>query len=244
MGKIKVLVVEDEIIIADNICDTLEDLGFETIEPAINYTEALALIETKNPDIAILDIQLSGKKTGIDLAKKINEDYNFPFVFLTSNSDNVTLNQAKKVMPHAYLVKPFSKEELYTTVEIVLNNFLQKKNVTKNNKQILEDALFIKVKDAMVKLAFNDILYLKSAHVYVEIVLKNKKTHLVRASLNDMLNKLNNTFIQVHRSYIINLSYIEQIHSNALVIQNKSIPVSKKYKELLFKHINLVTSSK
>lgn len=62
MGKIKVLVVEDEIIIADNICDTLEDLGFETIEPAINYTEALALIETKKPDIAILDIQLSGKK--------------------------------------------------------------------------------------------------------------------------------------------------------------------------------------
>jgi len=62
MNKVKVLVVENEIIIADNICDALEDLGYEVLEPAISYTEAIVRIEKERPDIEILDIQLSGKK--------------------------------------------------------------------------------------------------------------------------------------------------------------------------------------
>ena len=65
MDKIKILVVEDEIIIADNLCDVIEELGYEALEPALNYTEALEFIQEKKPDLAILDIQLGGKKTGI-----------------------------------------------------------------------------------------------------------------------------------------------------------------------------------
>ena len=76
MSKINVLVVEDEIVIADDICDILSDLGYETLEPAINYSEAIASIEENKPDLAILDIQLAGSKDGIDLAWKIKEEYN------------------------------------------------------------------------------------------------------------------------------------------------------------------------
>ncbi|WP_338359562.1 LytR/AlgR family response regulator transcription factor [Yeosuana marina] len=244
MGEIKVLVVEDEIIIADNICDTLNNLGFKALEPAMTYTDAITLIEDQRPDIAILDIQLSGKKTGIDLAEKINEDYNFPFIFLTSNADKITLNEAKKVMPLAYLIKPFSKEELYTTIEIVLNNFSINDKQTRNENQIIERALFVKDKGAIVKLAFSDILYLKSSHVYIEIVLKNKKKHVVRGSLNDITNKLNDKFIQVHRSYIVNVNHLQRIENNSIVIYDKSIPISKKYKETIFEKLNIVTTSK
>ncbi len=101
MTKIKILVVEDEIIIADNICNTIEKLGYQALEPAINYSEALELIETQKPDLAILDIHLSGSKTGIDLAKKIKETYSFPYIFLTSNADKITINEAKKLAPPA-----------------------------------------------------------------------------------------------------------------------------------------------
>ena len=146
MDKVKILVVEDELIIADNICDALEDLGYEALEPAINYTEAIARIEEEKPDIAILDIQLSGKKTGIDIARKIRESYNFPFIFLTSNSDALTVNQAKEVMPPAYLVKPFSKDEIYTSVEIALHNFSKKIGEADDNKLIIKDSLFVKDK--------------------------------------------------------------------------------------------------
>lgn len=92
MSKIKVLIVEDEVIIADNIRDTLKNLDYNVFEPAINFTEAIETIKSEKPDIAILDVQLSDKKTGIDLAKVISEQYNFPFIFLTSNSDDSILN--------------------------------------------------------------------------------------------------------------------------------------------------------
>ena len=240
MSKVKILVVEDEIIIADNICDALEDLGYDALEPAINYTEALIRIEDEKPDIAILDIQLSGRKTGIDIAKKIRESYNFPFIFLTSNSDELTVNQTKEVMPPAYLVKPFSKDELFTSIEIALHNFSKKIGEIDNNNLIIKDSLFVKDKGFYTKIHFDDILYLKSAHVYIEIILKSHQKMVVRTSLNDILEKLNDRFIRIHRGYIINTKYLSQITQTSVKILNEEIPIGKKYKEEIVKRINLI----
>ena len=240
MSKVKILVVEDEMIIADNICDALDDLGYEALEPAINYTEAILRIEEEKPDIAILDIQLSGKKTGIDIAKKIRESYDFPFIFLTSNSDALTVNQAKEVMPPAYLVKPFSKDELYTSIEIALHNFSKKIGEVDTENLIIKDSLFVKDKGFYSKIHFDDILYLKSSHVYIEIVLKSNKKMVVRTSLNDILEKLNDHFVRVHRGFIINTKYLSQITHTSVKILDQEIPIGKKYKEDIVKRINLI----
>lgn len=240
MSKVKILVVEDEMIIADNICDALDDLGYEALEPAINYTEAILRIEEEKPDIAILDIQLSGKKTGIDIAKKIRESYDFPFIFLTSNSDALTVNQAKEVMPPAYLVKPFSKDELFTSIEIALHNFSKKIGEVDTENLIIKDSLFVKDKGFYSKIDFDDILYLKSSHVYIEIVLKSNKKMVVRTSLNDILEKLNDHFVRVHRGFIINTKYLSQITHTSVKILDQEIPIGKKYKEDIVKRINLI----
>jgi len=240
MSKVKILVVEDEMIIADNICDALEDLGYEALEPAINYTEALERIEEEKPDIAILDIHLSGRKTGIDIARKIRDSYNFPFIFLTSNSDTLTVNQAKEVMPPAYLVKPFSKDELYTSIEIALHNFSKKIGDINNDNLIIKDSLFIKDKGFYSKINFDDILYLKSAHVYIEIILKSHHKMVVRTSLNDIIEKLDNSFIRIHRGYIINTKYLSQITQTTVKILNDELPIGKKYKDDIVKKINLI----
>lgn len=240
MSKVKILVVEDEIIIADNICDALNDLGYQALEPAINYTEAIATIEEEKPDIAILDIQLSGKKTGIDIAKKIREKYNFPFIFLTSNSDAFTINQAKEVMPPAYLIKPFSKEELFSSIEIALHNFSNKIGEILESNLIIKDSIFIKDKGYYTKVHFDDILYLKSAHVYIEIILKNAQKHVVRTSLNDILNNLNTNFVRVHRGFIINTKYLKQITHTSVKIENEEIPIGKKFREDIVNRINLI----
>jgi two-component system, LytTR family, response regulator LytT len=236
MEKKKVLVVEDEIIIADNICDSLVELGYEVTEPAINYTEAILIIEKENPDIAILDIHLSGKKTGIDIAKKINENYNFPFIFLTSNADKVTLNEAKQVMPSAFLVKPFSKQELYTSIEIAISNFTSKKIVFSKDDE--KSTIFVKHKNKHIKIKLNDILYLKAAHVYVEIILKNSQKIVVRGSLNTYSNGLNNNFIRVHRSYIVNINFIDTIEKNFVFIEKNQIPIGNKFKETVITKIS------
>lgn len=240
MEKVKIIVVEDEILIADNICDALEDLGYEVLEPAISYSEAVQRIEDEQPDIAILDIQLSGSKSGIDLAKKINESYHFPFIFLTSNADVATVTEAKKVMPPAYLIKPFTREELFTSIEIALFNFSQQKGQAIEKEIIIKEAVFVKDKGVFFKLLFEDILYIKAAHVYVEVVLTNDKKHVLRASLNDFIKKLNNKFVRVHRGYIVNLDFISQIDTTSITINKESIPLGKMYRDNLFKRINII----
>ena len=240
MSKVRILVVEDEMIIADDICGALDNLGYEALEPAINYTEAILRIEEEKPDIAILDIHLSGKKTGIDIARKIRESYKFPFIFLTSNSDAFTVNQAKEVMPPAYLVKPFSKDELYTSIEIALHNFSKKIGEVDTENLIIKDSLFVKDKGFYSKIHFDDILYLKSSHVYIEIVLKSNNKMVIRTSLNDILEKLNDSFVRVHRGFIINTKYLSQITQTSVKILNEELPIGKKYKEDIVKRINLI----
>lgn len=240
MGKIKILVVEDEMIIADNICDTLTDLGYVVLGPAINYTEAIAIMEKETPDIAMLDIQLSGRKTGIDIAKKIKETYNFPFIFLTSNTDFATVNEAKKTLPPAYLIKPFTKEELYTSIEIVLYNYSVKVGEAKTNEIVINNAFFIKEKGVYHKIIFEEIAYLKADHVYLEIKLITGKTYVVRTSLNDIIMKLSSKFIRIHRSYIVNSDFLQQIEVSSLLVNNEKLPIGKKYKEEILEKLSIV----
>ncbi|WP_347173314.1 LytR/AlgR family response regulator transcription factor [Polaribacter uvawellassae] len=240
MNKVKILVVEDEIIIADHICDSLDELGYEPLEPAINYTEAIETIEAEKPDIAILDVQLAGKKTGIDLAKTIKDKYDFPFIFLTSNADAATVNLAKEVMPPAYLIKPFTKEDLFSSIEIALHNFSKKTGEAADNNLFFKDSLFIKEKGFYTKVLFDDILYIESSHVYVEIFLKNQQKLLVRSSLTEILSDLSSSFIRVHRGFIVNIKHLIQLNNNVVVIGEKSIPIGKKYREDILKVINSI----
>lgn len=238
MGKVKILIVEDEIIIADQMAETLKDLGYDVLEPAISYEEALELIETERPDLGILDIHLSGKKNGIDLAEKINLGFQFPFIFLTSNTDKFTLNEAKRAEPYAYLVKPYSKEELYASIEIALYNFSQKKEQALDKENlIIQDALFIKQNKIFLRLNFNDILYLVSDHVYIDIFMADQKKYTVRGSLNEYILKLGPTFIRSHRSYIVNLDHLQGINHAYVVIQDQDVPLGKRYREEILKKV-------
>lgn len=235
MSKIKILVVEDEIIIADNICKTLQSLEYDVLEPALNYSEAIQTIEKEKPDIAILDIQLSGKKTGIDLAKKINDIYRFPFIFLSANADLNTVKKAKEVNPYAYLVKPFSKNELFTSIEVAIHNFSR----SINDNSTTQDAIFIKQKNSYDKVKFDEVLFIKSDHIYIEINCKAGKKLIVRTSLNEINEKLNDNFVRIQRGYIVNTKYITKVEQNTLHISTNVIPIGKKYKENVLKKLDL-----
>ena len=215
MEKIKVLVVEDEVIIADNICDSLVELGYLITEPAINYTEAITIIDNDKPDIAIIDIRLSGKKSGLDLAKKINEKYKFPFIILTSNSDKYTIEEAKEVMPAAFLAKPFSQKDLYTNIEIAISNFNKFSFKPKNEI----DFIFIKTPKGGKKIKLKDIIYIQSLHVYIEIVVKSNEKFLLRKSMSQILESLSSSnFIRSHRSFIVNIDYIDSIGASNYIM--------------------------
>lgn len=239
-NTIKILIVEDEVIIADNICDTLTDFGYSVLEPSISYTEAIETIENERPDIAILDVQLAGKKSGIDIAHQINSKYKFPFIFLTSNSDKATLDEAKLAEPYAFLVKPFVKEELFAAIELALFNFasLKEKVIDKENL-VVRDALFIKQKNVFLRLNFTDITYIKSDHVYLDIHTIQGKKHTVRGTISEYLDKLDENFVQIHRGHIINTKHLESINHITVQVNGQSLPVGKKHRDELLDKINL-----
>ena len=121
--KVRVLIVEDEPLIAENLAMYLNNNDYEVAGIAYDFEEGMLSLKEGKPDIVLLDINLEGKQDGIDLGKYIHEKLGFPFVFLSSYSDKNTLDRAKQVQPSGYLVKPFHEKTLLTTLEISLANF-------------------------------------------------------------------------------------------------------------------------
>jgi len=232
MEEIKVLVVEDEMIIADTIVSALESFGYITLEPAIAYSEAIERIENSMPDIGIFDIQLSGRKTGIDLARTVNEKYNFPFLFITSFSDNNTLNEVKEVHPSAFLVKPFNKEELKVAIELALYNYsLQTARPVEALNNVIRESMFIKNNNKQIRIKICDIMYIKSDNVYIDLYMTDGNIYTLRETIGDYLNKLTPNFVKCHRSYIVNQKYIETVDNKSLKIKSTEIPISKNMRE-------------
>src|SRR5258707_209208 len=114
----KVLVVEDEGIIAHDITSRLQALGHEVV--AVCSTGAEAIEEAKAADIVLMDIHLDGKMGGIEAAEQIRERYHLPVVFLTAHADRVTLERAKLAEPFGYIVKPLSPAALNTSIEVAI----------------------------------------------------------------------------------------------------------------------------
>jgi DNA-binding NarL/FixJ family response regulator len=120
MERIKVGIVEDELIIADTICLALQTLNYDYCKPARSFEKALQMIENEKPNIVLLDINLIAKLDGIDLGHHINANYALPILYLTANSDKATIERCKETLPNAFLIKPFSNEELFSAIEIAL----------------------------------------------------------------------------------------------------------------------------
>ncbi|HQV62279.1 MAG TPA: response regulator transcription factor [Chitinophagaceae bacterium] len=122
MSKFRVLIVEDEPVIAENISMYLDNNDFEVSGIAYDSGEAIEQLQNNTPDAAILDINLESEEDGIDIANFINQRYQIPFLFLTSYSDKETLQRAKNVNPSGYIVKPFNEKTLLASLEIAINN--------------------------------------------------------------------------------------------------------------------------
>jgi len=240
MGQIRIGIVEDEVIIADDIQMLIKELGYECIKPCGKYDKAITMLQTEQPDLVIIDINLGDKKDGIDVAKYIRSKMNIPFIFLTANSDEATVEKAKVTKPNAYIVKPFEKSDLYTAIEIALYNYNDRREpIPEKEKKFLKNALFIKDGDYFHKVHFDDILYLSTEHVYV-VVHTKQKNFLVRGNLLEFVESFDSSqFIRVHRCYVANLEKIEKINSSNIIVGGDEIPISKNYRDNLLNMLNI-----
>lgn len=242
---IRILIVEDELIIAEDMSNVLSGMGYEIIGIAMDFEEAITFLNEHKPDLILLDVNLGGKKDGINLAEEINLTFHIPFIFTTSYADKATLERAKKTNPINYLVKPFKHEQLFTAIEIAWHKLAEQTKTATTTEQQLEDALiikdslFIKDKFKYTKLLIADILWIKSEGNYLEIHTINKE-EIVRATLNNFIGRLNkNNFFRTHKSYIINLDFLTKFETSTVTIGDSKIPITKIYAEELIKRLNI-----
>lgn len=135
MDKIKILVVEDEAIIAKNIESKLIKAGYEVVDTVYTGSDAIKSAIEKCPDIILLDIKLKGGISGIEAAEKIKHQKDIPVIFLTSYTDEDTFEKAKLTEPAAYLSKPFNLDELNRIIQLTLFNHKIKKELIETKKR-------------------------------------------------------------------------------------------------------------
>ena len=239
----KILVVEDEMVIGANISLELTNMGFEVTGIVPRGEEALHHIKQNPPDIVLLDIQLKGKIDGIETAQIMQKEFNIPVIYLTANADNFNFNRAKITHPYAFISKPYKKLDLQRAIELTVLQIQAEKTPQKTNggnevlAYILSDYLFVRNNDKLVKVEIKDIFYIEAERNYCRIYSKDKE-YLLVMTLKEMDEKLpQKHFIRVHRSFIVNLSKIDEISKSHIVIGKTAIPVSKALKEELLNRL-------
>ncbi|MCF7561786.1 response regulator [Sabulilitoribacter multivorans] len=248
MGKpVKILIVEDEMLIAANISLQLTTLGYEVTGIIPRGEEAIVHIKENKPDILLMDINLKGKLNGIETVKEIQKSFSISVIYLTANADDDHFNRAKATNPAAFISKPFKKLDLQRAIELVTNQLKSTENAELNNLEqgksdtfILSDCIFVRHHEKMVKVNINDILYIEAERNYCRIYSKEKE-YLLVMTLKDISVKLpQKHFIRVHRSYVVNLSQINEVATSHIVIGRKAIPLSKSFKEELLKRLQTI----
>jgi DNA-binding LytR/AlgR family response regulator len=222
-NNLNILIIEDELLIAEMLKEMLLELNYKVAGIAKNYVIAADVLK-RNDEInfAILDINLSETKTGLDVAQLINSQHKIPFIFLTSYSDKKTFKEAIELKPEAYLIKPFSKMDLFTTLEIIKLRTID-----------TERTVVIKDGHLSVKVKLSAILWLKSENVYVEVK-TTEKTYVVRNSLDKFLEELaGDVFFRIHRSYAVNVNHVKAVNGQYVLIGEEKIPLSRKLRDEL-----------
>ena len=239
------MVVEDEMIIAAKVGMFLTELGYEVTAMLPGAKEALAHLENHRPDMALLDIQLNGPMDGIALAREIREKHQLPVIFLTANADDATFQRAKAAQPFAFLQKPFRKNELKRTLELAIARMASQEveapeKENENDGFCLDDRIFIRHNDKMVKVMFADILHVAADRSYCRIATTDKE-YLLTMPMKRLEDKLPPTsFQRIHRSHIVNLLRVEAVSDGMVIIGNENLPLSPAMKGEFMRRLNAV----
>lgn len=240
MSDLRILIVEDEPSIAEGLEEILEVLGHSCCGVADSGESFLKAIDGEEPDLILLDINLKGSLSGIDLARLIRRKYQVPFVFTTAFADNETLDQAKQESPYGYVIKPYGINDIKVAVELAVDQF-RKQSRSQDFDQVEKKAqdpyLYLKVDGRLVKVAEEDILYVEAKGDYM-LFKTAQKGHVVHSTMKKVKATLSEErFFPCHRSFLVNLASIEDIEDGTLVIGQKVIPVSRGQRQELLQRI-------
>lgn len=221
-----ILIVEDDKLFVLQIEAMLDKVGHTAVASVSNYQQALSYLNIHHVDIIILDIVLSGQKTGIDLAEKI-KSWLIPILFITSHDSEEFYKQADSIPLSGYLVKPFHAYSLDSNIKSLLN--------------AAQSNLFIRLDShvgGLIKIS--DIIYMEVDNTYSFVYTPHRKTAF-KKSLTQLMKLLPmHLFLQVHRRYLVQKRYIQDLDLDKNIITlegNIQLPISRRMGQEIRKDI-------
>jgi two-component system, LytTR family, response regulator LytT len=216
MERLKVLIVDDEVLIAEDLKDILKSFGIKNVSLAHDKASALLSLTVFEPDLVLLDIRMENDFDGLEIGEYINNNIQIPFIYITANSDVNTIQQIVNTKPAGYITKPFKKAELLININLAIE-----KQQNKTRHLIIKDG----ANNTLIPM--NEISMIEGDGNYIVICCEEKK-HLSRQSLDSITRDLDNAhFFKVHRSYIINLNKVTSFTKKTVFINDISIPISR-----------------
>lgn len=225
--KIKVWIIEDEAIIAQNLQFILEDLGYEVLGQSYDYESGLKAIEEEDFELLLLDINLSERdrnRNGLALAKILQQHKKVPFIFLTAYNDKNTIQQAALLKPSGYIIKPANAATLFATIQVAIENY--NTNVAPDSfsfEKNISEFFFSKIGTTLHKIYWKDVAKLESTKNYVSIKIFNfNSEYLIRGSLvqvvQTMIPKyLQPQFIRINRAVYLHRSAILEVYTDSVL---------------------------
>lgn len=237
--KIRVLIVEDNSLIAEEISITLKKHSLEVVDICRSGEDAINTFKVKDIDLVLMDVILNGKMDGIETASKILQHRTLPIIYLTDHTDKKFLDRAMDTYPASYLSKPYDEATLVRTIEIAFNNHvaLARKQSSTSSK---EDTFLLTASQQFERVYYKDVLFLKAARSYCDVV-TDSYTYTICNSMNHVQEKnfAAPEFIRVHRSYVVNSKRITKVVGNVIFLNDKELGIGREYREDLMNALKL-----
>jgi CheY-like chemotaxis protein len=243
-SKYKILIVEDEILVATDIQESLEGLGYTVQGMVDTGLKAVETVEKQLPDLILMDINLKGEMTGIEAATIITRNNDVPIIYLTANTDIDTVNKAKVALPYGYISKPFTDKDLQTNIEIAIFKFANDVKLKMESEQFntffdLKDheknQIIVHGQKGLEKINIKDVYFIENdgkqtiIHLYEDEVVTDKSF----AELTGLFPK--KYFVQVSQYFVINTLKVFAVKYPEIIMADKMtvISVDEEYREMI-----------
>ena len=234
MLGLKILIVEDDLMMGQGLEERLLDFGYAITDNVANSQDALLAFRRRLPDLVICDIELKKSKLdGIQLAAAFNQIEKVPIIFLTSFGDSATVERAKKVNPAYYLIKPCTSPQLQVAIDFALENFM-----TKNTAEAIQSLkvqrtpscllyassnfFFVKDRNKYVRVEIADIVLVEALGYNVKIITDDYSVVLT-ANLSSFSKQVQDkSLVRVHRSHVININKLISFDAGRAFLRYKN----------------------
>lgn len=232
MEKLRLLVLEDQVMVAADLVDMLQQLGHEVLACVDNGQDALDEATKQQPDLALLDVKVKGNMNGLEVGRRMKSELDLPIIYLTAMDEVYDL--AKDTQPHDFLNKPVDPVRLKRSIELAVQHTRSSDDISKP-AGFPEGVVFMRHNDRRRRVELKDVLYLKADGGYCHVHLKGDKITLARPmrAVLDELNRYDRQgkLLQVHRSHSVNIDHVTDIRGNMLMVDGQSFDIGETFRE-------------